>query len=162
MTFEEIYQQLKQKFGDTILELKPLPPGSFSNKFIEVLPEKIHSILKFLKEDPTLSFDNPLCISGVDYQDRFEVVYHLHSYQHLHKIEIKTSIKDRENPQIDSASDLWKGANWLEREIYDMFGIKFKNHPDLRRILCPDDWEGYPLRKDYKHQEYWHDIKVGM
>ena len=162
MNIEEIHERLKEKFPDAIFDLKPSLQTLFSDRFIEVKPEKIHSVLKFLKEDPSLFFDNILCISGADYKDRFEVVYHFHSYKYLHKIEIKTSVTDREHPAIDTVSDLWKGANWLEREIYDMFGIAFNHHPDLRRILCPDDWEGHPLRKDYKHQEYYHDIKVGM
>ena len=162
MDNKTIYEKLKQKFQDAIVAFKEPATGSHGDPFIEVPAEKIHSILKFLKEEPELHFDNLLCISGVDYPDRLEVVYHFHSYTHLHKIVLKTLLTDNTKPEIDTVSDLWKGANWLEREIYDLFGITFKNHPDLRRILLPDDWEGYPLRKDYKHQDYWHGIKVGM
>lgn len=161
MKNEDIHNLLIEKFPDHRVPLKPLPTPA-SDPFIEVNPKNIHTILKFLKEDPKCLFDNILCISGVDYPDRFEIVYHFHSYTHLHKVVVKTLLMDKQHPTIDSISDLWKGANWLEREIYDMFGIEFNHHPDLRRILCPDDWEGYPLRKDYKHQEYYHDIKVGM
>ena len=148
MTLELIHQKLKSRFPDAIIALKPAPEKPMTDRYIEVNFQKIHAILTWLKEDPELHFENILCISGVDYPDRFEMVYHFHSYKHLHTIEIKTSLTDKTKPAIQSVSDLWKGANWLEREIYDMFGISFSNHPDLRRILCPDDWEGHPLRKD--------------
>ncbi len=162
MDSKTIAEKLKEKFPDAIETFKEPASGAHGDPWIEVSPEKIHTILKFLRENENLSFDNLLCISGVDYSDRLEIVYHLHSYHHLHKIVIKTLLKDKQNPQIETVCDLWKGANWLEREVYDLFGISFKNHPDLRRILLPDDWEGYPLRKDYKHQDYWHGIKIGM
>ena len=162
MTLEDIHKILKDHFKENILDLKPAAEKQTTDRFIEVIPQKIHTLLKFLQETPALYFDNILCISGVDYPDRFEVVYHFHSYQHLHSVQIRAALLDKKNPSIDSISDLWKGANWLEREIYDMFGITFNNHPDLRRILCPDDWEGHPLRKDYQHQEFYKEIKVGM
>jgi len=120
------------------------------------------AVLKYLRDHEALNFDNIVCISGVDYKDHFEVVYHFHSYTHLHKIVLKTSLSDRENAQLSTVSHLWKGANWLEREIYDMYGITFKNHPDLRRILNPDDWVGHPLRKDYVFPDEFHGIKVSM
>jgi len=119
-------------------------------------------VLKFLKNHEALKFDNIVCISGVDYKDHLEIVYHFHSYTHLHKTVIKTSLPDRENAAINTVSHLWKGANWLEREIFDMYGIKFNHHPDMRRILNPDDWVGYPLKKDYKFPETFHGIKVSM
>ena len=162
MDIEKIHHKLKTQFEKTILDLKTPDPQTGSDQFIEAAADRIHAVLKFLKEDPNLCFDNIVCISGVDLKDRFEVVYHFHSYKHLHKAAIKTSLTDRDRPEVESVSDLWKGADWLEREIYDMFGIRFKNHPDLKRILCPDDWEGHPLRKDYKHQPFYHGVKVGM
>ena len=160
MTPEEIHHKLKSKFGDNVLDLLAAPAKG--DIFIQVKPEKIRPILRHLKEESSFAFDNPLCISGVDTADRIEIIYHLHSYAHLHKVIVKTAIPDRVKPSIDSVSELWKWANWLEREIFDMFGVHFNDHPDLRRILCPDDWEGYPLRKDYVHQEFYHDMKVGM
>jgi len=160
METKEIHSKLRGKFSDAILDFKEVAPTS--DPFIEVAPEKIYPVLQYLKEEADLSFDNLICVSGVDYPDRLEVVYHLFSYQHLHHVTLKTSLKDKTQPKLRSACDLWKAANWLEREVFDMFGITFQGHPDLKRILLPDDWEGYPLRKDYKHQEYWHDIKVGM
>jgi NADH-quinone oxidoreductase subunit C len=87
------------------------------------------------------------------------VVYNLFSIPFNQHLMVKVKLS-REKPEIDSVSHLWKTANWHEREIFDMYGIHFNNHPDLRRILMPADWEGYPLRKDYKHQEYYRNIKI--
>ncbi|HBQ21997.1 MAG: hypothetical protein A2Z91_01400 [Deltaproteobacteria bacterium GWA2_38_16] len=157
-----IHEKLTQKFENAILPLKELPPGSHSDPFIAVNSSKLHSVLKYLKEDSDLLFDNLICISGVDYPDRIEVVYHLFSYKHLHKVVIKSLLSDKTKPVLESTCDLWKAANWLEREVFDIMGVHFNNHPDLRRILLPEDWEGHPLRKDYKTQEFWHGIKVGM
>jgi NADH-quinone oxidoreductase subunit C len=86
-------------------------------------------------------------------------VYNLYSIPFNHHLMIKILLP-RDKPEIESVSHIWKTANWLEREVFDMYGVHFKNHPDLRRILMPADWEGYPLRKDYKHQAYYRDIKV--
>lgn len=155
-----IHSKLREKFSEAILDFKEVPPTS--DPFIEAVPEKIYPILEYLKNESDLYFDNLISMSGVDYPDRFEVVYHLFSYKHLHKLTLKTSLKNKEHAELRSACDIWKASNWLEREVYDMFGIRFSGHPDLTRILLPEDWEGYPLRKDYKTQEYWHDIKVGM
>ena len=88
-------------------------------------------------------------LAGVDYKDRIEVVYVLYSMTHKHRYTLKCRLP-RENPRISTVESVWSVANWHEREAYDMFGIVFEGHSDLRRILCPDDWEGYPLRKDYK------------
>jgi NADH-quinone oxidoreductase subunit C len=109
-----------------------------------------------------LYFDFLSSVTGVDNgaeQGTFEVLYHLYSIPFNHHIILKV-ILERENPSIDSVIDIWKGADWQEREIYDMFGIQFIGHPDLRRILLPEDWQGFPLRKDYEVQEYYHGIKV--
>ncbi|MBI5213440.1 MAG: NADH-quinone oxidoreductase subunit C [Nitrospirae bacterium] len=113
---------------------------------------KIVEILQFLHDTPELSFDYLEDLCGMDYlgrkEPRFEVVYHLYSMDHRHRIRIKAEVPE-EDCVIDSVVDIWEGANWHERECLDMFGIVFNGHPDLRRILMPEDWEGYPLRKDY-------------
>ena len=88
-----------------------------------------------------------------------EVAYNLYSIPFGHQLMIKVKL-NRDNPAIESVNHFWRSANWLEREVFDMYGVVFLNHPDLRRILMPADWEGHPLRKDYKHQEYYRDIKV--
>ena len=88
-----------------------------------------------------------------------QLVYHLYSFVHYHKIILKV-IVPKDNPVVQSVYDVWATAEWHEREAFDMVGMKYENHPDLRRILCPDDWEGYPLRKDYKVQEFYNGMKV--
>jgi len=114
--------------------------------------ERISEILKYLHETPELSFDFLVDLFGVDYlgkkEPRFEVVYILYSHRHRHGLTMRAEVQE-DDAAIDSVTHIWKSANWLERECYDMFGIEFKGHPDLRRILMPEDWEGYPLRKDY-------------
>jgi NADH-quinone oxidoreductase subunit C len=110
------------------------------------------NVCKALKENEKLKFDFLMCLSGVDYKEYFEVVYHLYSMEYGYKITLKVKI-NHQNPEVDSVSFIWKTANWHEREAYDLLGIKFNNHPDLRRILLPSDWsDGYPLRKDYTYK----------
>ncbi|HOM05330.1 MAG TPA: NADH-quinone oxidoreductase subunit C, partial [Candidatus Kapabacteria bacterium] len=106
-------------------------------------------------------FDYLVNLSGVDEKDKFIVVYHLFSLQHKHRIALKVYL-DRENPHVPTVERVWRSANWHEREAYDMFGIVFDGHSDLRRILCPYDWEGHPLRKDYKTPDYYKGIKVPL
>ncbi len=117
-----------------------------------VRKDRIKDILKDLRDVPSLGFDLLSDLCGVDYPDekkpRFEVVYHLFSLTHRHMIRIKAGVP-ADDCSIESVVDLWAGADWFERECYDMFGIRFDGHPDLRRILMPEDWEGHPLRKDY-------------
>jgi NADH-quinone oxidoreductase subunit C len=115
-----------------------------------------------LFRDPATYFDMLSCVTGIDngvQAATMEVAYNLFSIPFNQHLTIKV-VLPRENPEIDSVSDIWKTANWQEREIFDMYGINFKNHPDLRRILMPADWEGHPLKKDYKHQEYYRNIKI--
>ncbi len=119
-------------------------------------------IMEFLRDHDNLFFDSLSCLTGIDNgqeKNTMEVVYNLYSIPYNHHLMVKTSLS-RENPRIDSVSSVWKTANWHEREAYDLLGIRFTNHPDLRRILLPDDWEGHPLRKDYKEQDKYHGINV--
>jgi NADH-quinone oxidoreductase subunit C len=115
----------------------------------------------WLATDPDLHFDMLLCVSGVDYGATrpLGVVYHLFSMRHRHRLCLTIELP-RDNARVASLVPLWHGANWLERETYDMFGIIFEGHPDHRRILCPDDWQGYPLRKDYVVQDEYHGMPV--
>ena len=120
------------------------------------------AVMEKLYHDSSTYFDMLSCISGVDngaQADTMEVVYNLYSIPYNYHLMIKV-IMSREKPEIASVSHIWKTANWHERELFDMYGIYIKDHPDLRRILMPADWEGHPLRKDYKHQEYYRDIKI--
>jgi NADH-quinone oxidoreductase subunit C len=116
---------------------------------LEIAPVKIASVCGFLKYDQT--FVRLSTVTAVDRfpaEPRFEVVYHLHSIEHNERIRLKCRLA-AENPVIESVTSVWRGADWYEREVFDLFGISFSNHPDLRRIMMPDDWEGHPLRKDY-------------
>jgi NADH-quinone oxidoreductase subunit C len=116
---------------------------------LEIAPERLLNICRFLKEQQ--EFVRLSTVTGVDRypgEPRFEVVYHLHSMARNQRVRLKCRLSG-ENPEIDSATAVWRAANWYERETFDLFGIRFRNHPDLRRIMLPDDWEGHPLRKDY-------------
>ena len=115
----------------------------------EISSENVHPLISELKNNSDTSFDYMFCQTGIDFPEHIEVLYHLRNTQNNSEIVIKAKIEDRENPSIDSVFDLYKTADFHEREIFDLFGVKFNNHPDLRRILLDDDWEGYPLRKDY-------------
>ncbi len=116
---------------------------------LEVRPAKIASVCGFLKYDQ--SFVRLSSVTAVDRypsEPRFEVVYHLYSLDRKERIRLKCRLRG-EDPAIESVTSVWRGANWYEREVFDLFGIQFLGHPDLRRIMMPDDWEGHPLRKDY-------------
>ena len=116
---------------------------------VTVAPDKLLSLLKNLKESPETAFDFLFCITGADWNNKLMVIYHLESTLHKHRIEIKTGTDDREKPILDSVYSLYKGAELHENEIFDLFGITFKGHPNLRRMFMPEDWAGFPLRKDY-------------
>jgi NADH:ubiquinone oxidoreductase subunit C len=107
--------------------------------------EKLHDLARKLRQS---DYDYLICVSGVDWKDHFSVVYHLESRKTKHVFVLKAKIADRSNPVIDTVSDIWKTAELHEREVFDLFGIKFNNHPDLRRLFLDDTW-GFPLRKDY-------------
>ena len=116
---------------------------------LEVAPVKIVSICGFLKYDQ--QFVRLSTVTAVDRypaEPRFEVVYHLHSIERNERVRVKCRLGGQD-PAIDSVASVWRSADWYEREVFDLFGIRFANHPDLRRIMMPDDWEGHPLRKDY-------------
>ena len=129
---------------------------------ITVETSHIVKVIEFLKTNKETSFNSLHTISGVDYMDRMEVCYMLTNYDPaaVRNLILKVKVTDRVNPTIDSIVTVFAAADFLEREVYDMFGIKFNNHPDLRRILCPDDWEGFPLRKDYVAQRYYNGMSV--
>ena len=156
MIFENIATLIKEKFQNSvsIQNTHTLQP--------RILVEQKTALVElatFLYSDERLYFDNLVCISALDNLDSFEVVYQLYSYPHEHALTLAV-VLERKNPTIFSLTSIWKAADWHEREAYDMIGIQFENHPDLRRLLMPADWEGFPLRKDYKTQENYHGIKV--
>ena len=156
MDAQAIFDTLKGKFGDAVVELQS---EGFSPAFVVVAPAAVREIAGFLKGDPALSFDSLMSLSGVDYKEKFAVAYHLHSMKLRHAIGMKVFLP-RETPSLPSVDDSWPAANFQEREAFDLFGIVFEGSKDLRRILLPEDWEGHPLRKDYKYPDFYHGIKV--
>ncbi|WP_025270623.1 NADH-quinone oxidoreductase subunit C [Hippea sp. KM1] len=146
MTNEELFERIQSKFGEYIIE-----HDTFRDELsVTIKKEKLHELMQFLHDDSELRFDYLVMMTAVDFperEERFDLVYELRSIPYKMIMRVKTRTKEDE--PVDSVCDIWHSANWDERETYDMFGIKFNNHPDLRRILMPEDWEGYPLRKDY-------------
>lgn len=155
---------------DTVLSIvknsctraEPMVDESSSPKAIKLAAEDLVNVCENLRQNPSVYFDMLTCLTAIDNGidiATIEIAYNLYSIPYNLHVMLKVSLP-RQNPEADTVSHIWKTADWHEREAFDMFGIKFKGHPDLRRILMPADWEGYPLRKDYKHQEYYRNIKV--
>ena len=116
---------------------------------LEIAPAKIASVCGFLKYDQQfIRLSSVTAVDRYPAAPRFEVVYHLHSIERNERLRLKCRLEGDE-PEIESVTSVWRSANWYEREVFDLFGIRFRNHPDLRRIMMPDGWEGHPLRKDY-------------
>jgi len=170
---EEIFELLKSKFGDAVLELDSEKPVE---SVISAAPLEIDKICTFLKDEEGFEFDSLMNLSGVDDFNgektkddndnevmkggTLSVFYHLESVKLKHKLTLKVST-NRDNPEVASVEEVWRSADWHEREAYDMFGIKFLNHHNLIRILMPYDWEGgYPLRRDYENPEFYKGMKV--
>ena len=142
-----VLEMLVGKFGDDIVSTH----SDFGDDTALVRRERIVEICTFLRDDPGLRFDFAMDLTGVDYlgeEPRFEVVYHLYSLEKKHRVRIKTRVPE-EDPVIDSVIPVWAGMDWYEREAYDMYGIVFRNHPNLKRILMYESFVGHPLRKDY-------------
>jgi NADH-quinone oxidoreductase subunit C len=155
MTAQEIIQKIQDKF-----------PGQVVAAFAQDKHPRIHveaanwrPIAEFLRSDPELQFDWLANLSGVDYaaDDKLAVVYDLWSFDKRHEFAVKVYCP-RKEPHVASVCDLWRAADWHEREAFDLLGFVFDGHPDLRRILLADDWEGHPLRKDYVFPREYHGI----
>jgi NADH-quinone oxidoreductase subunit C len=156
MNTNEIFNTLKAEFGDAIIEIVE---QEASDSFIVVSPDKIFDICHALRDKDEFKFDYMSLLSGMDLGDKIGVVYHLYSFELKHNVEIKTSVP-KETPDIASVERIWRTADWHERETWDLFGINFTGHHNLIRILCPYDWEGFPLRKDYVQPDEYHGMKV--
>ncbi len=143
----DIHARLRARFGEAIGELAG---ARRDNASTTVSPPAIREVCRFCKTEPGLEFDCLSNLSGVDYPKRtvIEVVYHLYSYRHRHLFTLKVDAP-RDDPRVPSVAGVWSHAEWQEREVFDLLGVTFEGHPDLRRILMPEDWEGHPLRKDY-------------
>jgi NADH-quinone oxidoreductase subunit C len=166
MTFTKIKELLIQKFGTDSIEAEEtqgLQPALVIKK------DHIVEVCLTLRDNEKTWFDFLSSLSGIDYgveAQKFGVVYHLSSILKKHQLVLKVyqeNDRDEQNlPVFKSVTSVWKTADWHEREAFDLLGIYFEGHPDLRRILLPDDWEGYPLRKDYKTAEQYHNIKIDL
>ncbi len=174
MSGADLVSRLKEKFGEAITgaNLEALDP------WIEVSPEGLPGVCRYLQQADDLQLNLLNCITAVDYFEpdpkkaaktgwdpHLEVVYHLSSTTKKHSLVLKVMLPRWKNdqpgelPEVPSLVDIWRGADWHEREVYDMSGVWFAGHPDLRRILCPEDWEGYPLRKDYEMPLEYHGMR---
>jgi NADH-quinone oxidoreductase subunit C len=174
MSGQDLVSRLKDKFGDRVtrLNLDAIDP------WVEVTPEGLPDLCRYLRDEADLGFDFLSCITGVDYfeadpkkadkvewEPHIEVVYHLWSVKHKNSMVVKVLLprwKDNQEgqlPEVPTVSDVWRTADWHEREVYDLSGIHFVGHPNLRRILCPEDWVGHPLRKDYEMPLEYHGIR---
>ena len=153
MTFSEIQKYIKTKIEWNI----PVEDGK---EVLFVSPDKWNEIAQLLKNDVNLEFNYLMCISSYDKGDNkiYGVAYNFYSINKQHYLEVRVEVED--GTSIPSISSLWRTANWHEREAYDMMGIKFDGHPDLKRILLADDWEGHPLRKDWKEPEFYNGMPV--
>jgi NADH-quinone oxidoreductase subunit C len=147
---ERLQHKLRERFGDAITDVVLTPQNEITVTADRAI---IRPLGEYLKGDPDFQFDTLAYMTCVDWlamgrTPRFSSVYHLWSNTRHHRMRVSCPVPE-EDPSIDSVSDLWRSADWMEREAFDMFGVIFRNHPDLRRILMPDDWEGHPLRKDF-------------
>ncbi len=159
MNFEALLEHIKGCLGEeAILSIDE----SCTPMAIVMGPEKLLEHMEVLHAEEQLYFDQLSCVTGIDNGPEagtMEVIYQLYSIAYNHHLMVKVQL-NREQPILPSLVSVWKTADWHEREAYDLLGIRFENHPDLRRILLPADWEGHPLRKDYQHQEYYRGVKV--
>ncbi len=140
-------EELKQRLSEICPSVTFDETGEFLMAFFT--PDVFLTQMKELRCATDLNFDYLFCMTAIDWKDNFTAVYHLSSTPFRHALVVKVKLTDKENPVLDSVAGIWKGANFLEREVYDLMGIRFNGHPDLRRLILEDDWIGHPLRKDY-------------
>jgi len=145
------YQMLNDELKIVLAEIYPAGIIEEGGQWLvdNISPGDWHPFALRLRQTEQLSFDYLFCISCVDWKTHLSMVYHLSSTRDRHTLVIKSKL-DRNNPVIDSVTDIWKTADFHEREAFEMFGVNFLNHPDLRKLILPDDWIGYPMRKDYE------------
>ena len=174
MSGQALLDRLKKQFGDAVVgaNLQAIDP------WIEVKPEGLVDVCRYLRDDTELKLEFLNCITAVDwleidpkkaakanFEPHLEVVYHLSSITKKHSLVLKVMLsrwkgdEPGQCPQLPSVADVWRTAEWHEREVYDLSGVWFTGHPNLRRILCPEDWEGHPLRKDYEMPLEYHGIR---
>ncbi len=155
MELEEIAERLNGRFPEAVKSIEKAHAG---DPYLVIDPPRIDDICLWLRDDPEMRYEWLMCLSGVDYPpETIAVVYHLHSQTHGRKLILKVLL-NRQEPRVPTVETVWKMANWHERECFDMFGVIFEGHPDLRRILLPFDWDGHPLRKDYVYPETYRGV----
>jgi NADH-quinone oxidoreductase subunit C len=149
MTVEEFLPALQARH----LQVQPIakPDGQVrgSEIYLSVPAAAIVDVCRFLLSEPEYAFNYLSFLTAIDWKTHFEVVYYLVSTSHGHKVVLKVRVDDRQTPEVPSVMSIWPAADWQEREVYDLFGIRFSGHSNLRRLLLPEGWEGHPLRKDY-------------
>jgi NADH-quinone oxidoreductase subunit C len=152
----QIHAAVQAKFPQAIVE----DQVAAVDPFLVIRPEELESVAFFCRDDESLQLDMLSCITGVDYPERqaIEVIYSLDSTTQHHRLTIKVQLP-RDNPTVSTVESVWRTADWHERETYDLLGVDFAGHHNLIRILCAEDWEGHPLRKDYVMPESYHGIK---
>jgi NADH-quinone oxidoreductase subunit C len=150
MEAPEIFAWLEKQFPGKVSDFK----GDVPEPYCLVNGPAIVDVCRFLRDDAGLKFEVLSDLTALDWpkEEKIQVVYHLYSYPNKHQMVLKVDLP-RENPRIATVEDIWKVANWFEREVFDLFGVIFEGHSDLRRIMLPEDWVGFPLRKDYIEQE---------
>ncbi len=157
MDARAIHKLLANEFGDGVGNFVEQP----TEPHIEVDATAIAKVCSYLKENGDLNFEHLSNLTATDYleENRIRIIYHLHSYKHARWLTLKVAV-DRENPHVATLENVYPVANWLEREAYDLVGVNFDGHSDLRRILMPDDWVGHPLRKDFQEPSHYHGIST--
>ncbi len=154
LSFKDVYARVEERFPAAEIVESPGEP------WVVVPKEQLVEISTWLKETPELSFDYLACQAGVDDTANFWSVYHLYSVPKNHKAVVKVKLPREDAPTCPSVCSVWAGANWHERETYDMYGIVYEGHPDHRRILLPEDWPGHPMRKDYDFPDHYQGIPL--
>lgn len=157
MEAKEIYGRIEKEFPGKVSGFQ----GEVLDPNLRVDSQAIVEACRYLRDDADLEFETLSDLTALDLpkENKIQVVYHLFSYSRRHQIVLKVDLP-RENPQVSTVEGVWKVANWFEREVFDLFGVVFQGHSDLRRILLPEDWVGYPLRKDYVEQEEYDGIST--
>ena len=160
MTFDELVAALSESHGEAVVSTNT----ETRDPSVTIAADAVPAVMAWLRDDPGTRFDTLSNLCGVDYFEtdpkfvkkfphdpRLEVVYHLFSLEHRHRLTVKVALdRDADPPTVPSVAGLWSAADWHERECFDLYGVRFEGHPNLVRILCPDDWVGHPLRKDYE------------
>jgi NADH-quinone oxidoreductase subunit C len=156
LTLPQVYEKLKARFPQAVVAVVECA----GDPYAVLTAPSIVEACRWLRDDADLRFDLCSSISGTDDTVDFWVVYHLYSTVKNHRAVLKVKAEPREAPSVPSVTSVWKAADWHEREAFDMYGIEFAGHPDLRRILLPEDWPGYPLRKDYEFPDEYQGIPL--